>query len=63
MNKARFFAALWLSEAWYLDWIRTRRLHRRARAVVLYDRVLCGEMERHERYSADALVSPARGAP
>lgn len=40
---AQFFAALYVSEGWYEGWIRTGRIHRRARAVVLFDRVLNGQ--------------------
>jgi hypothetical protein len=48
------FAALWMSDTWYftyIDNIRSRNRHKRglavysrARAVVLFDRVLNGEM-------------------
>lgn len=42
----RLFAALYVSEVWYSGWTRdTNRLHYKARAIVLYDRVLCGQVE------------------
>ena len=37
---ALLFAALYISEAWYDNWLRTKRIHSKARAMVLYDRVL-----------------------
>ena len=37
-----FFAALYVSEGWYENWRWTSRPHSRARAVVLFDRVLTG---------------------
>lgn len=46
---ARFFAAMWLSEGWYEAWRMRGRLHYKARGIVLFDRVLCGEMVRAER--------------
>lgn len=35
--------ALWLSEGWYEAWRQRGRLHHKARGIVLFDRVLCGE--------------------
>ena len=42
----RLFAALYVSEAWYSAWkLRpTKRLYWKARAIVLYDRVLTGKI-------------------
>lgn len=37
---ALLFAALYISEGWYDRWLRTKNLHSKARAMVLYDRVL-----------------------
>lgn len=53
----RFFAALWVSETWYRDYadriasgkpLRRRHNAYRARGVVLFDRIVCGE-ERRDR--------------
>jgi hypothetical protein len=41
-NLAQIFAAMWVSEAWYESWLLTGRIHRRTRAVVVFDRVLTG---------------------
>lgn len=41
----RFFAALYLSEGWYDGFVRTGRIHNRARAVVLFDRAVTGRMK------------------
>ena len=38
--EAWVFAALYVSEGWYDTWVRRKSLHAKARAVVLYDRVL-----------------------
>jgi hypothetical protein len=38
------FAALYISEVWYGNWVRTKRLHSKTRALVLFDRVLNQEM-------------------
>jgi hypothetical protein len=43
------FAALYVSEGWYDGWMRTGRLHNKARAVVLFDRCINGEHERNLR--------------
>ena len=44
-DMARFFAALYISEGWYDGWLRhPRRIHWKARAVVLFDRVLCDDL-------------------
>ena len=48
MNQAyytRFFAALYLSEGWYDYFARSKRIHARARAVVLFDRVMTGRFD------------------
>ena len=42
---ARFFAAMWLSEGWYDYYARSKRIHARARAVVLFDRVMTGRLD------------------
>ena len=42
---ARFFAALYLSEGWYDYFARSGRAHARARAVVLFDRVMAGKFD------------------
>lgn len=42
---ARFFAALYLSEGWYDYYARSKRIHARARAVVLFDRVMTGRLD------------------
>lgn len=36
----RLFAALYVSEGWYSLWVSSGRLHRKARAMVIYDRML-----------------------
>lgn len=39
--EAWVFAALYVSEGWYDSWVRNnKKLHSKARAIVLYDRVL-----------------------
>jgi len=44
MNQMRLFAALYVSEGWYSAWLtRKNRPYYRARAVVLFDRVMAGE--------------------
>jgi trimethylamine:corrinoid methyltransferase-like protein len=40
MNMALFFAAMYHSESWYEHWRITGNLHSKARAIVLFDRVL-----------------------
>jgi hypothetical protein len=41
----RLFAALYVSETWYSGWLfNPKRLHHKARAIVLYDRVLTGRI-------------------
>ena len=42
---ARFFAALYLGESWYDFYRRKGSVHARARAVVLFDRVMAGELD------------------
>lgn len=40
------FAALYLSEGWYETWVQnSKRLHAKARAIVLYDRALNEDIE------------------
>lgn len=47
MNQLRFFAALYVSEGWYSAWLtRKDRPHYRARAVVIFDRIMAGEDHR-----------------
>jgi hypothetical protein len=41
---ALLFAALYVSEGWYDNWTRTKKLHSKTRALVLFDRVLNQEM-------------------
>ena len=36
----RLCAALWVSEVWNIAWYENRRIHHKARAVVVFDRVL-----------------------
>ena len=36
----RLFAALWISEVWNAAWHENHRIHHKARAVVVFDRVL-----------------------
>ena len=45
-DMARLFAALYVSEGWYDGWLQDpkRRLYWKARAVVLFDRVLCDDL-------------------
>ena len=42
---ARLFAALYLSADWYGYFERSGRAHARARAVVLFDRVITGKFD------------------
>ena len=42
---ARLFAALYLSADWYGYFERSGRAHARARAVVLFDRVMTGRLD------------------
>lgn len=46
MNQALLFAALWVSEIWFDAWRVHGRIHSRARGIVVFDRVLNGEMDR-----------------
>ncbi len=46
MTLTHLFMALYHSEGWYLHWLRKGSLHSKARAMVLYDRVLNNEMGR-----------------
>ena len=55
-DPARFFAAMWLSEGWHERWLIFRRPHYRARAAVVFDRMMAGEIDRHERYQDAALA-------
>ena len=41
---AWFFAAMYLSEGWYDMYARTGSIHARTRALVLFDRVMAGEI-------------------
>ena len=44
-NLGLLFAALYVSEGWYDNWRRhPNRIHSKARAMVLFDRVLNQEM-------------------
>ncbi|WP_180838871.1 hypothetical protein [Variovorax sp. RO1] len=45
MNQALYFAALWVSECWYEAWRDEGRLHSKARGIVVFDRVLNGEIQ------------------
>lgn len=36
----RLYAALWVSEVWNIAWHERGRIHHKARAVVVFDRVL-----------------------
>ena len=45
---ARFFAGMYLSEGWYDYYRRKQVVHARARAVVLFDRVMAGELDFEE---------------
>ena len=36
----RLYAALWVSEVWDVAWHENNRIHYKARAVVVFDRVL-----------------------
>lgn len=43
----RLFAALYVSEGWYDGWkTNGERLYWKARAIVVFDRVLCGDRVR-----------------
>lgn len=37
---SRLFAALYVSDRWYFRWQHTGLLHNKARAIVLFDRIL-----------------------
>jgi len=37
---ALLFAALYISEGWCDNWIRTKKIYSKARAMVLFDRVI-----------------------
>ena len=41
----RLFAALYVSECWWSSWQTRRRLYYKTRALVVFDRVLNGEIE------------------
>lgn len=43
---SRFFAALYVTEAWHAKWINDGSLYAKTRAVVLFDRILTGQMSR-----------------
>ena len=40
---ASVFGALYASEGWWASWHKSKRLHSKARAIVVFDRVLNGE--------------------
>lgn len=40
MNRTLFFAGLYLSEIWYSRWESHGSIHAKARAIVLFDRVI-----------------------
>lgn len=40
-----FFAALYASDRWQHDWEQGGRLHSKARAVVVFDRVMAESIE------------------
>lgn len=49
----RLYAALWVSEVWNLAWHERGRIHYKARAVVVFDRVLnMAEGVEHEAIQA-----------
>lgn len=49
----RLYAALWVSEVWNLAWHEKHRIHYKARAVVVFDRVLnMAEGVEHEAIQA-----------
>jgi hypothetical protein len=41
---ALLFAALYISEGWYDNWRRTKKVYSKARAIVLFDRVINQEI-------------------
>lgn len=41
---ALLFAALYISEGWYDNWLRTKKVYSKARAIVLFDRVINKEI-------------------
>ena len=43
MSLELFYVAMWVSEIWYSAWLRGGPLHRKARGIVVFDRVLNGE--------------------
>lgn len=45
MNLTWYFCALWLSEIWYEHWGRTGDLSAKARALVIFDRVMDGRIK------------------
>lgn len=49
----RLFAALYVSEVWYALWTSPyARLYHKARAMVVYDRVLTGRLDPHAEGSS-----------
>lgn len=46
MDLQLLLMALYHSEGWYLHWLRKNDLHSKARAIVLFDRVLNEETNR-----------------
>jgi hypothetical protein len=45
MDFSRFFAALYVSEGWYEYWRWTKKPYGKARCIVLYDRVMSGQID------------------
>lgn len=59
---SRFFAALYVTEAWYARWNVTGSLHAKTRAVVLFDRIISGQIHRIQLngVSLDEYIGEAR---
>ena len=53
-HMAYFFAALFASDRWQNDWEVRKRVHSKARAVVVFDRVMAQSVE------GDGLGRPAQ---
>lgn len=45
MSLELFYAAMWVSEVWYTGWRSRGWVHYKARGIVVFDRVLNGELE------------------
>jgi len=43
-HEALFFPALWVSEQWYGYFLRSGKIHAKAKAVIGFDRVIAGKM-------------------